>query len=155
MQSNETAEFVKSNRLGMLVVAQSHIFHGPSMLHWEGCWHGKRKIQQIKPLLHIKRSNADWPTITLCQLYQNETIQWLFEQTDVNEKNTKSREMDSVVNVYASKNDTNNALINSLPMSAIFAHDGTVHIPFSPSGKRWRNQIFSKLQACVGWHHYR
>ena len=49
----------------MLAAAQSHIFHGPAMLHWEGSWHGKRKIQQVKPLLHIKRSNADWPTITL------------------------------------------------------------------------------------------
>ena len=57
--------FVKSNSLGMLAAAQSHIFHGPAMLHWEGGWHGKRKIQQVKPLLHIKRSNADWPTITL------------------------------------------------------------------------------------------
>ena len=57
--------FVKPNSLGMLAAAQSHIFHGPAMLHWEGSWHGKRKIQQVKPLLHIKRSNADWPTITL------------------------------------------------------------------------------------------
>ena len=32
--------FVKSNSLGMLAAAQSHIFHGPAMLH--------------KPLLHIK-----------------------------------------------------------------------------------------------------
>ena len=36
--------FVKSNSLGMLGAAQSHIFHGLAMLHWEGCWHDKRKI---------------------------------------------------------------------------------------------------------------
>ena len=46
--------FVKSNSLGMLAAAHSHIFHGPAMLHWEGGWHRKRKIQQVKPLLHIK-----------------------------------------------------------------------------------------------------
>ena len=46
--------FVKSNSLGMLAAAQSHIFHGLAMLHWEGGWHGERKIQQVKPLLHIK-----------------------------------------------------------------------------------------------------
>ena len=105
------------------------------MLHWEGGWHGERKIQQVKPLLHIKRSNADWPMITLHQLYQNETIKWLLEQTDVNEKKIQSREMDSVVKVYASKNDANNALNNNLPMSAILAHDGMVHILFWQVGR--------------------
>ena len=46
--------FVKSNSLGMLAAAQSHIFHDPALLHWEGGWHGERKIQQVKPFLHIK-----------------------------------------------------------------------------------------------------
>ena len=64
--------FVKSNSLEMLAAAQSHIFHGPAMLHWEGGWHGERKIQQVKPLLHIKRSNADWPTIALLFFLINE-----------------------------------------------------------------------------------
>ena len=35
--------FVKSNSLGILAAAQSHIFHGPAMLHWEDGWHGERK----------------------------------------------------------------------------------------------------------------
>ena len=43
--------------------------------------------------------------------------------------------MDSVVKVYTSKNDANNALNNNLPMSAILAHDGMVHIPFRPVGR--------------------
>ena len=46
--------YVKSNSLGMLAAAQSHIFHGLAMLHREGGWHGERQIQQVKPLLHIK-----------------------------------------------------------------------------------------------------
>ena len=127
--------FVKANSLGMLAADQSHIFHGPAMLHWEGGWHGERKIQQVKPLLHIKQSNAEWTTITLHQLYQNETIKWLLERTDVNEKKIRSREMDSVVKVYASINDANNALNSNLPMSAILAHDEMVHIPFRPVGR--------------------
>ena len=36
--------FVKSNSLGMVAAAQSHIFHGLAMLHWEGGWHGKSKL---------------------------------------------------------------------------------------------------------------
>ena len=39
------------------------------MLNWEGGWHGERKIQEVKPLFHIKRSNVDWQTITLRRLY--------------------------------------------------------------------------------------
>ena len=68
--------------------------------------------------------------MTLRQLYQNETIKCLLERTDVDEKKRRSREMYSVVKVYASKHEANNALNNNLPMSAILAHDGTVHIPF-------------------------
>ena len=43
--------------------------------------------------------------------------------------------MDSVVKIYGSINDANNALNNNLPMSAILAHDGMVHIPFHPVGR--------------------
>ena len=67
--------FVKSNSLGLLVAANTHSYHGPAMLNWEGGWHGEHKIQQVKPLLHIKQSNADWQTIMLHRLYQHETIQ--------------------------------------------------------------------------------
>ena len=46
--------FVKSNSLGLLVAANTHSYHGPAKLNWEGGWHGECKIQQVKPLLHIK-----------------------------------------------------------------------------------------------------
>ena len=49
--------FGKSNSLGLLFVDNTHSYHGPTTLNWEGGWHGERKIQQVKPLLHIKRSN--------------------------------------------------------------------------------------------------
>ena len=38
--------FVKSNSLGLLVAANTHSYHGPATLNWEGGWHGERKIQQ-------------------------------------------------------------------------------------------------------------
>ena len=63
--------FVKSNFLGLLVVANTHSYHGPATLNWEGDSHGECKIQQVKQLLHIKQSNADWQTITLHWLYQH------------------------------------------------------------------------------------
>ena len=59
--------FVKSNSLGLLVAANTHSYHCPAKLNLEGGWHGEHKIQQVKPLLHIKRSNVDWQTITLRQ----------------------------------------------------------------------------------------
>ena len=75
VRKNRQPNFVKSDSLGLLVVANTHSYHGPATLNWEGGWHGERKIQQVKPLLHIKRSNDDWQTITLRRLYQHKTIQ--------------------------------------------------------------------------------
>ena len=49
--------FVKSNSLGLLVTANTHSYHGPATINSEGGWHGEHKIQQVKPLLHIKQSN--------------------------------------------------------------------------------------------------
>ena len=71
--------FVKSNSLGLLVAANTHSYHGPAMLNWEGGWHGEHKMQQVKPLHHIKRSNVDWQTITLRRLYQHKTIKRLLD----------------------------------------------------------------------------
>ena len=78
--------FVKSNSLGILVAANTHSYHGPATFKWEGGCHGERKIQQVKPLLHLKCSNADWQTITPCRLYQHETIQRLLDDCVREEK---------------------------------------------------------------------
>ena len=79
--------FVKSNSLGLLVAANTHSYHGPATLNWEGGWHGECKIQQVKPLHHIKQSNADWQTIMLSWLYQHETIQRLLDDCVTEEQN--------------------------------------------------------------------
>ena len=75
------------------------------MLNWEGGWHGQHKIQQVIPLLHIKRSNVDWQTITLRQLYQHETIQILLDDCMKEEQNENqtSRHMEGALKVYGSR----------------------------------------------------
>ena len=96
--------FVKSNSLGLLVAANTHSYLGPAMLNWEGGWHGERKIQQVMPLLDIKRSNVDWQTITLRQLYQHKTIQRLLDDCmkEVQNENQTSRQMEGSLKVYGS-----------------------------------------------------
>ena len=101
IRKKRSPNFVKSNSLGFLVAANTHSYHGPATLNWEGGWHGERKIQQVKPLLHIKRSNLDWQTITLCRLYQHETIQRLLDDCMKQEQNENqtSRKMEGAVKV--------------------------------------------------------
>ena len=102
IRKKRSPNFVKSNSLGLLVAADMHSYHGPATLNWEGGWHGERKIQQVKPLLHIKRSNVDWQTITLHRLYQHETIQRLLDDCMKQEQheNQTSRQMEGAVKVY-------------------------------------------------------
>ena len=47
--------------------------------------------KQVKPLLHIKRSNADWQTIMLHWLYQHETIQRLLDDCEREEENQNKK----------------------------------------------------------------
>ena len=93
VQKRRQPNFVKSNSLGLLVAANTHSYHGPATLNWEGGWHGECKIQQVKPLLHIKRSSAYWQTITLRWLYQHETIQRLLDDC-VKEEQMKTKQVD-------------------------------------------------------------
>jgi hypothetical protein len=72
--------FVKPNSLGILVAAESHHVHGPAVLHWEGGYAGEQKIQDVKPLLSIKRDNVSWEKITLRRLYQLETIDKILDK---------------------------------------------------------------------------
>ena len=109
------SNFDKSNSLGLLVAASTHSCHGPAMSDWEGGWHGERKIQQVKPLLYMKQSNADWQTITLRQLYQHENIQRLLEDS-VKEENIdiqKTRELEGVIKVYGSRQISKDAILYS------------------------------------------
>ena len=128
--------FVKSNSLGLLVAASTHSYHGPAMLHWQGSWHGKRKIQQVKPLLHIKWSNADWQTITLCWLYQHETIQRLLEDSvkEENIDNQKTREREGVIKVYGSHQIAEDAILDSQPIPAVLDNNDKLYTPYHPVG---------------------
>ena len=129
--------FVKSNSLGLLVAANTHSYHGPATLNWEGGWHGERKIQQMKPLLHIKRSNADWQTITLRRLYQHETIQRLLDDCvkDKQNENRTSRQMEGALKVYGSHQMAEEAIHSAQPISAVFDHKNLLYIPYRPIGR--------------------
>ena len=129
--------FVKSNSLGLLVAANTHSYHGPATLNWEGGWHGERKIQQAKPLLHIKRTNVDWQTITLRRLYQHETIQRLLDDCMKEEqtKNQTSRQMEGALKIYRSRQMAEEAIHSSQPITAILDKNNVLHIPYRPIGR--------------------
>ena len=129
--------FVKSNSLGLLVAANTHSYHGPAALNWEGGWHGEHKIQQVKPLLHIKMSNVDWQTITLRRLYQHKTIQRLLDDCIKEEKNENqtSRQMEGALKVYGSRQMAEEAVHSAQPITAVFDHKNVLYIPCRPIGR--------------------
>ena len=137
VQKKRQPNFVKSNSLGLLVVANTHSYHGPATLNWEEGWHGEHKIQQVKPLLHIKRSNADWQTITLRQLYQHETIQRLLDDCVKEEQNENqtSRQMEGALMVYGSRQMTEEAIHYAQPITAVLVHKNLLYIPYHPIGR--------------------
>ena len=129
--------FVKSNFLGLLVAANTHSYHGPATLNWEGVWHGERKIQQVKPLLHIKRSNSEWQTIMLYRLYQHKTIQRLLDDCVREEQNENqtSREMEGALKVYGSCQMAEEPILHNQPITAVLDHKDILHIPYRPIGR--------------------
>ena len=136
IQKKRSPNFVKSNSLGLLVAANTHSYHGPVTLNWEGGWHGERKIQQVKPLLHIKRSNVDWQTITLRRLYQHETIQRLLDDCMKQEQNENqtSRQMEGAVKVYGSLQMAEETIYSAQPITAVLDHKNVLYIPYRPIG---------------------
>ena len=114
-----------------------HSYHGPATLNWEGGWHGERKIQQVKPLLHIKRSNVDWQTITLRRLYQHQTIQRLLDDCMKQEQreNQTSRQMEGAVKVYGSLQMAEEAIYSAEPITAVLDHKNVLYIPYCPIGR--------------------
>ena len=137
IQKKRSPNFVKSNSLGLLVAASTHSYHGPATLNWEGGWHGECKIQQFKPLLHIKRSNVDWQTISLCQLYQHETIQRLLDDCMKQEQNENqtSRQMEGAVKVYGSRQMAEDAIYSAQPITTVLDHKNVLYIPDCPIGR--------------------
>ena len=129
--------FVKSNSLGLLVPDNTHSYHGPATLNWEGGWHGECKIQQVKPLLHIKRRNVDWQTITLRRLYQRETIQRLLDDCMKEEQseNQTSRQMEGALKVYGSHQMAEEAIHSAQPITAVLDHKNVLYIPYHLIGR--------------------
>ena len=129
--------FVKSNSLGLFVADNTHSYHGPTTLNWEGGWHGERKIQQGKPLLHIKRSNAEWLTITLRRLYQHKTIQRLLDDCvkEEQDENQTSRQMEGALKVYGSRQMVEETIHYAQPITAVLDHKNLLYIPYRPIGR--------------------
>ena len=137
VQKKTQPNFVKSYSLGLLVATNTHSYHGPATLNWEGGWHGERKNQQVKPLLHIKRSNVDWQTITLHRMYQHETIQRLLDDC-VKEKqneNQTSRQMEGALKVYGSHQMAEQAIHSAQPITAVLDQKNLLYIPYRPIGR--------------------
>ena len=137
VRKKRQSNLVKSNSLGLLVAANTHSYHGPTTLNWEGGWNGKCKIQQVKPLLHIKWRNADWQTITLRRLYQHETIQRLLDDCVREEQNENqtSRELEGALKVYGSRQIAEEAILHNQPITAVLDHKNLLHIPYHPIGR--------------------
>ena len=137
IRKKRSPNFVKSNSLGLLVAANTHSYHGPAMLNWEGGWHGERKIQQVKPLLHIKMCNVNWQTITLRRLYQQETIQRLLDDCMKHEhnENQTSRQMEGASKVYGSRQMAEEAINLAQPIIAVLDHRNVLYIPYCPIGR--------------------
>jgi hypothetical protein len=140
--------FVKSNSLGILSVSESHEYFGPAILHWEGGYSGERKIQEVKPLLSIKRSNANWQQITLRRLYQLDSLTKLLESIpiddvgDDNEDNqAKSRETEGVLKVYSSYTSLHDAVSASHPLSAVLDRENKVWVACRPRGGASRSSV--------------
>ena len=130
--------FVKSNSLGWLVVANTHSYHGPPTLNWEGGWHGEHKIQQVKPaLLHIKWSNAEWETVMLCWLYQHETIQRLLDDCvrEEQNENQNSIEMEGALKVYGSCQMVEEAILHNQTITVVLDHKDILHIQYRRIGR--------------------
>jgi hypothetical protein len=134
--------FVKSNSLGVLSAADSHNYLGPAVLHWEGGYGGERKIQEVKPLLSIKRENANWQQITLRRLYQLDTIAKLLENIP-NEDHPveKSREHEGLMKIYPKPTDLEEAVAKCLPLSGVLDVDNRVWLACRPSGGASRSSV--------------
>ena len=127
--------FVKANSLGILSAAEIHRKQGPAVLHWEGTWSGERKIQPVRPLLSVKRTNSDWQLISLRRLHQHETIEWLLSSME-GSKPSRNRDMDGVLKIFASFNDVEDAVDKCVPMIGVLSGDDNVWIPYRPKGRQ-------------------
>ena len=127
--------FVKSNSLGILAAGESHHYHGPTILHWEGGYAGERKIQEVKPLLFIKREYANWQVITLRRLYQHETIKKILAKIPNNTKNMgQTKDTGGYLKVYSNKIKLMESVNNFEPLSGMLDNNNQLWVACRPSG---------------------
>ena len=139
-RQKKNPNFTKSNSLGILSCATAHSEMGPAILHWEGGWEGERKIQQVKPLLSIKRSTADWTTITMRKLYQYDTLQWMLNQADASkEKSRMNRESDSMIRIFKSRSEMEDHLSENGILCGVLGRDNNAYIAYRPIGEETGN----------------
>jgi hypothetical protein len=141
--TSKHANFVKSNSLGILSVAKSHNIFGPLILNWEGGFAGERKIQEVKPFLHIKRINADWEKISLTKYYQLQTINKILESTRqlISPTAKKSRETEGILKIYLNRTMAENAVLECEPLSAVLDREDRVYIGYRAADKTSRSAL--------------
>jgi hypothetical protein len=138
VKKNKKPNFVKGNSLGILAVAKAHEHFGPLLINWEGGYAGERKIQDVKPLLSIKRENADWEKITLKAHYQLETLNNILEKVQLcnNDSTTQkpNRENSGTIRIFSNMEKAMDAVSDCLPLSGIVDLNNDVWIAYRPTG---------------------
>ena len=135
-RQKKNPNYLKSNSLGILSCAEAHEHMGPATLHWEGGWEGERKIQGMKPLLHIKRSTADWTKITLTKIYQHDTLEWMLRECSSETVSSKrDRSNDSLLKIYKSHQELEDACTSVMIISAFYGLDKKVYAAYRPVGE--------------------
>ena len=140
-KGKKNPNFVKANSLGILSCVRTHLDMGPAVLHWEGGWEGERKIQQLKPLLHIKRSNTDWPRITLKKIYQLHSLEWMLDNLEdkVDNQVQQNRETNSMLRIFKSRKDMVESVSDSQILCGLLGNDGNVYLSYRPVGEEQGN----------------
>lgn len=125
--------WTKSNSLGVIAAAQAHDYFGPAILHWEGGFSGERKIQEVKPMLGIKRENAKWEKIVMRRAYQNGAMDWLLSNLG-NQNDNTSRSSEGLYRIFSSRDKAILAVDNFHPLLVVRIKSG-LHVLFRPTGQ--------------------
>lgn len=146
VKKKKNPNFVKGNSLGILAVARAHEHFGPLLLNWEGGYAGERKMQEVKPLLSIKRENADWEKITLRSHYQLETLTHLLDIMQPSDENESSRDNIGSIKIYGNKAKLVETVGACQPLSGIVDANNDVWIAYRPTGIQFTRSSVTLVQ---------